>query len=318
MHEPAQESIGTNVATVRAGKFPNFTTMIMKVLIGYNGTRIANDALGDLGRAGLPEDVEVNIVCVAEDKPASTPDSKNEAMLRTENATGRLAERFRFRNVKGEMCSGSPGQEILNRAQSFAPDLIVLGEENSTWDEHEICQQSVSQKILMEARCSVRIARDKRGRDDASPPRIVIGYDGSPGGRLAVEAVLARTWPANTKVRLVVVTDSAVLSSIGRFSPQMTNPQVEAKIATQWANTLAEAPLKRLKDAGLDAILWVESGCPKQVLVDIADSWDADSIFIGPHCLKNSVQQVGLGSVSAGVAASAHCSVEVVRTPAVT
>lgn len=287
----------------------------MKVLIGYNGTRIAIDALGDLERAGLPEDIEVNILCLSGDASGSALDSKNEAMLQTENATDRFAERFRFRNVKAETCSGSPSREILNRAKSFVPDLIVLGEE--TWDEDEIRRRNVSQKILMGAGCSVRIARYKQGRDEASPPRIVIGYDGLPGGRLAVEAVLGRTWPANTKVRLVVVTDSAVLGSIGRFSPQMTNPQVEAKIAGQWAQTLAEAPLKRLSYAGLDAALWVESGCPKQVLVDVADSWDADSIFLGPHCLKNPVQQVTLGSVSAGVAARAACSVEVVRTTAV-
>lgn len=294
----------------QAGKFLNFTWMIMKVLIGYNGTRIPNDALGGLEHAGLPEDVEVSILRVSEDEPESAPDSNNEAMLRTDNATDRLAERFRFRNIKVETCSGSPSREILNRAKSFVPDLIVLGEK--TWDDGEIRQQSVSQEILMEARCSVRIARNKHGRDDASPPRIVIGYDGSPGGLSAVEAVLARTWPANTTVRLVVVTDSSVLSSIGRFSPQMTNP----KIASQWAHTLAEAPLKRLKDSDLDAVLWVESGCPKQVLLEVAESWDADSIFLGPHCLKNPVQQVTLGSVSAGVAARAPCSVEVVRTPA--
>ncbi|MGD9563040.1 MAG: universal stress protein [Pyrinomonadaceae bacterium] len=285
----------------------------MRVLIGYNGTQIANDALGELERAGLPEDAEVNILCVSEDEP----DNKSEAMLRLENAADRLAERSRFRKINAERLSGLPDQEILNRAKSFVPDLIVLREEDPTSDEDEIRQQGLSQKILTEAGCSVRIARNKLGRNDASPPRIVIGYDGSAGGRLAVEAVLTRTWPANTEVRLVVVTDRAVLGSIGRFSPQMTNPQVEAKIATQWANTLAEAPLRKLKDAGLDAVLWVEPGCPKEVLIDVAESWNADSIFLGPHCRNNLAQQVALGSVSAGVAANAHCSVEVVRTSTV-
>jgi len=279
----------------------------MKVLIGYNGTQIAKDALEDMERAGLPNDVEVNILIVSEEESGSASGGRHGAMLLTEHAVNRLAEKYGFRNVKAETCSGSPSREILSRAQFFVPDLIVFGGEHRTSAEGEVRRQGVLQKLLMEAGCSVRIARGKHGRDDASPLRIVIGYDGSPGGRIAVETVLARSWPANTKVRLVVVTDSAVLGSIGRFSPQMSNPRIEAKIASQWANTLAEVPLKRLKDAGLDATLWVESGCPKEVLVEVAESWGADSIFLG-------VQKVTLGSVSAGVAGRAPCSVEVVRT----
>ncbi len=130
---------------------------------------------------------------------------------------------------------------------------------------------------------------------------------------MAVNVVCERQWMPNSQVRLLVVTDSSVLSSIGRFSPQMTDPGVEAKIAGQWANALAKLPLQRLRDAGLDAEFCVESGNPKNIIVKLAEEWNADSIFVGPHCHGNSFERFLLGSVSAAVAARAHCSVEVVR-----
>ena len=282
----------------------------MRILIAYNGSRIAEEALADLEQAGLPEDVEIDVLSVAESWPV--PESEDKAMTRARFATNLLTKRFRFRNVNAQTSSGSPGYEILSRSRSFAPDLIVIGEERTPPADHNLFLRSTSQKVLTEADCSVRIARGYPRRD-SSPPRIIIGYDGSPGARIAVEAVVGRHWPPNAEVRLVVVTDSSVLSSIGRFSPQMTNPRIEAKIAGQWAEALAAVPMQRLKNAGLEATLCVESGSPKNVLIKMAEAWNADTIFVGPHCQGNSYERFLLGSVSASVAACAHCSVEVVR-----
>lgn len=38
----------------------------MKILIAYDGSRYAEAALDDLGRAGLPDDVEAHVISVAE------------------------------------------------------------------------------------------------------------------------------------------------------------------------------------------------------------------------------------------------------------
>jgi nucleotide-binding universal stress UspA family protein len=53
-------------------------------------------------------------------------------------------------------------------------------------------------------------------------------------------------------------------------------------------------------------------GDPKRVLVDEAETWSADCIFVGAKGMSR-VQRVLLGSVSGAVAARANCSVEVVR-----
>jgi nucleotide-binding universal stress UspA family protein len=53
-------------------------------------------------------------------------------------------------------------------------------------------------------------------------------------------------------------------------------------------------------------------GDPKRLVVDEANAWSADCIFVGARGLSR-MQRVLLGSVSGAVAARATCSVEVIR-----
>lgn len=57
----------------------------------------------------------------------------------------------------------------------------------------------------------------------------------------------------------------------------------------------------------------VEAGDPKPVLVHRAEEFGADCIFTGASGFSNRIERFILGSVSAAVAARAHCSVEVSR-----
>jgi nucleotide-binding universal stress UspA family protein len=57
----------------------------------------------------------------------------------------------------------------------------------------------------------------------------------------------------------------------------------------------------------------VDDGPPKQVLVRLAEEFGADCIFTGATGYTSRFERFLLGSVSAAVAARAHCSVEVVR-----
>ena len=109
------------------------------------------------------------------------------------------------------------------------------------------------------------------------------------------------------------VADSSVLGAIGRFTPQMANTEVQAKFASQWAQSLAAASKQNLTRAGISSSIKMMLGQAKDAIIEEAESWHADTIFVGPHRSGNSFERFLLGSVSAAVAARAHCSVEVVR-----
>ncbi len=59
----------------------------------------------------------------------------------------------------------------------------------------------------------------------------------------------------------------------------------------------------------------IRRGNPKEQIIEEAESWGADSIFVGATGMRG-MDRLLLGSVSSAVAARAHCSVEVVRLKA--
>jgi hypothetical protein len=74
----------------------------------------------------------------------------------------------------------------------------------------------------------------------------------------------------------------------------------------------ADAAVEELISSGLTATPVITAGDPKRVLLDEADAWGADCLFIGARG-HNRLARFMLGSVATAVVARAHCSVEVVR-----
>jgi glycine betaine transporter len=68
----------------------------------------------------------------------------------------------------------------------------------------------------------------------------------------------------------------------------------------------------RLSHAGLIVTATVAEGYPDRELIQEAERWNADSIFVGAHRMQ-ALERRLLGSVSETVVRKAHCTVEVVR-----
>ena len=312
----------------------------MKILIAYDGSSCAEAALDDLVRAGLPQAGEFAVMSVAEvwlapenlrrQWEAENPDSdylneinrkhdkqSKETIAEFATLANHAAERLRGMfpgwTVSAEAASGSPAWEVLTKADNFKPDLIVAGSQGRS-AVGRFFLGSISQKILTEAHCSVRVAR---GRVEVDPTsvRIVIGFDGSEGAQAAVEAVVKRRWHEGSEFRLIVATDQAAPSSFDRFVPPTAVKWVEDEMNSEIERMekLAAPALQILKNANCAAMLQTIAGNPKKILVEEATRWNADAIFVGANRFGSRIERFLLGSVSAAVAARAHCTVEVVR-----
>lgn len=288
----------------------------MRILVAYDGSECAHAALNGLRRAGLPEDAQFTVLSVVEHwlpPPASLElleevDATRESGALLQRATIKLSELNPSWEVKTELAVGSPATTIIEKADAWHPDLIVVGAHGRT-ALGKFFFGSVSQKVLHEARCSVLVARGSAA-EPGSPARIVVGIDGSRYAEAAVRAVAERHWPKETEVRLVNATLPVPTMSSTRLLVQ-----IGAWVASENARTKAalDAATTTLGAAGLKTSVVARDEDPKLLLSAEAASWTADCIFVGSHGAA-AIDRFLLGSVSSAVASRARCSVEVVRS----
>jgi nucleotide-binding universal stress UspA family protein len=311
----------------------------MKLLIAYDGSRCADAALDDLTHAGLPSKGEALVMTVAEVwlpppppsayeivEMANEPQgvrglerrymSHSQAVVDADRLAARAAERFRANfpnwNVRHESVWGSPSWELFTKAEEFKADLLLVGSHGrSAFGRFFL--GSISQWLLNETRCSVRVARGKLDEPDF-PVRLVVGIDGSANADLALEQVAARAWPAKSEMRIVVVEQPLHPTLVAEVVAPKRHVVDECnKEDQEYFRRLAAKAAERLRAKGLRAEAVVKTGDPKRVLVQYAEDWRADCIFLGATGLSNRLERFLLGSTAGAVAARAHCSVEIVR-----
>ena len=311
----------------------------MRIFVAYDGSEPADTAIDGLRRAGLPgQGVEALVMSVGEvwlppaidgadeSFPHHVPGLREsrehaegvmqQARETAERGAKRVKQIFPEWRVAAEANNGSPAFEMLNRAEEWRADLIVVGSQGHT-ALSRLVLGSVSQKVLTEASTSVHVGRPHQA-SGASGERIVIGVDGSPGSRAAVRAAGRRNWTPGSELRIVVADDALKGSPIWLLIPPVRDfvEEVRAEERTQSEQMALEAA-KELRDAlnneKITVSSVVETGDPKSVLVKHAEEFGADCIFTGATGFNSRLERLVLGSVSAAVAARAHCSVEVVR-----
>ena len=314
----------------------------MKILIGSDGSECADAALDDLTQAALPPTGEAHILSVAEVWLPRPPPSSyeiieearnanspaelqrdfakhcaaaREALGLAEHARDRVQAKFpNWRVSVGSSC-GSPAWELVAKADEWKPDLIVVGSHGRSALGRFVLG-SVSQRVLTEALCSVRIARG-RLEEPGSPVRIIVGTDGSPASDEALRAVAARKWPPQSEIKVITVDDPLAPEFLGKVIPPLGKMLEEDREEERvWLEKISKQSLDILRGAGIKVTCVLREGDPKQELCKAAQEWNADCIFVGSAGFSNRFERFVLGSISAAVAARAHCSVEVVRKSA--
>ena len=305
----------------------------MKILIGYDGSECADAALADLQRAGLGDNAEVSVMTVAD---VFVPPPINEEVDNTfplyvpqgirrahERAQHRLAQArdlakqvgeqirsiFPAWKISSEAEADSPAWALIRKADNWKPNLIVMGARGHSVFGGRLILGSVSQRVLYEARCSVRIARASENNLD-KPVRLLIGVDNSADSNAAVEAVCNRHWPKGAEVGLLAVVDTVMPLTSDPAEPKW----IEVADESNWRQVreIFEPAAQRIRSAGLHAEVLIRRGNPVDEILQEATTWGADCIFVGARGTRG-IDRLLLGSVSSAVSSRAHCSVEVVR-----
>jgi nucleotide-binding universal stress UspA family protein len=308
----------------------------MKVLIAYDGSECAQAAVEDLKRAGLPKTTDALVLSVADvllppvdaeiddTLPMHVPESVRrahergqrkleKAELLAKEASEEIKKHSPEWQVRFEALADSPAWAIIRTAEQWKSDLIIVGAQGHSVLGGRLILGSVSQRVLYESRGSVRIARSKQQGGD-SPLRLLIGVDNSPYSNAVVESMGRREWPKGSEVRLLAVVDTVMAVAPDPLQPQVMK-WIEVGDEEHWdqVREIFQPLADKLRTAGLDAAVKVRRGNPANELLDEAESWGADCIFLGAKGTRG-IDRLLLGSVSAAVSARAHCSVEVVRT----
>lgn len=311
----------------------------MRILVGYDGSIPADGALYDLGAAGLPEKAEALVLTAVAPwmpfGPGGDPaaegwgvepshgreysrQARAEGQATAERGARFLRGRFPRWDVKAAAVLDDAAHAILERAESWKADLLVMG----TPDRSVLgrfLRGSVTQKVLHHAPCDVRVGRGRLGGRRRAPV-LLLAWDGSAGSERALAALVSREWPRGTEVRVTAVVDHETAKgeaaerelALGLL-PGRNGHGVLRNQALSWIERKTEAACASLAAAGLRAVPSVLAGDPRRALLAEAKEFGAACVFMGSRGL-NPVERFALGSVSGALAAHAPCTVEVVQS----
>ena len=156
----------------------------MRILLAIDGSDHSEAAVDEIARQHFPADSEVRVISVVEPYFPETfsgegmnmslyveieKTARERARAAVEKAAAKLRadEESRQLNVTTEVMSGSPKRVILEEAEAFGADLIVVGSHGYGMVERFLLG-SVSQAVALHARCSVEIVRSPKTQKSES------------------------------------------------------------------------------------------------------------------------------------------------------
>lgn len=294
----------------------------MRVLIATDFSSHAEDALALVAGLKMPAGSAVRIIHVVEPfavftalPPASTIALADDAEREILAELDRKAAVFHHRAlvVQTALVIGRPADMIVDEAQRFHADLVVLGSRGRRMVAAALLG-SVSAEVVDRAPCPVLVARGR------VLTRLVLADDGS--AVAAAGADLVTNMPA---LRALPVTVVSVVDAPFPFTAANSDagPGMYAAIQAYYdalpalretTSRVASDRSTKLVAAGVSATAELREGDAADELIAAAAGSHADGIVIGSHG-RTGMSRLFLGSVARAVLFSAMCSVLIVRAP---
>lgn len=139
----------------------------MKILIGVDDSEFSRAAVASVANRPWPENTQVNVVFVVDNMSdadyARVERNRNQyeiARKAIDNAFETLKKSQTYLRINGEIIEGSAKQALLDEADKWGADLLVVGSHGRR-GLNRFLLGSVSQAVALHAKCSVEIVRSK-------------------------------------------------------------------------------------------------------------------------------------------------------------
>jgi nucleotide-binding universal stress UspA family protein len=295
----------------------------MRVVIAYDGSEGAEQAVTLAGAIQWPVDSNLHVVSVV--KPALTligppaisgayaPSPDIDAQI-TAYQEERLADAVRRlgasgRSVDGAALRGRPASVVLDEAEQFRADLIVVGSRGHG-PIASLVLGSTSAEVVDHSPCPVLVARTP------AIGRVVLATDGSPPAGAAMDLVASWAIFEDVPIQVVSVADVAKPWHTG------VAPTMYAQVAAAYEKDLEEARVEhariaretvaQLTAAGRKAEGTVRTGDAAAEIIAAASAGKADLVVIGSRGQTGLTRMV-LGSVARNVLHGTDSSILVVH-----
>jgi nucleotide-binding universal stress UspA family protein len=287
----------------------------MRILLATDGSEAADTAGRVVGSTRWPVGSTVRVVAVARrlgwsmDQGDTSPDHEPVQRLRQVLDVAERELGGEGRHVEAILLDGRPASAIVDEAETFEADLVVVGSRgHGPWQSRIL--GSVSAEVVDHAPCPVLVVRTE------SLEPMVFGDDGSEHARRA-EALLSR-WPhapgtAVTVLSVVPTTATGwALAPGDAYTASLAGRAEDLEQARADLLAQAEATAGRLRASGLDAHAEIREGDPAGEIVAAVQGHRAGLVVLGTRG-HGGIARLLLGSVARNVLLHAPCSVLITR-----
>ncbi len=289
----------------------------MKILLACDGSDHSDAAISETLRSPWPDSTTFQILSVV-DTSFSPPPTVQRMLSEAQKVVDSAVEKFKERlpattNVIGTVTQGNPKSEILQCAERWPADMLIVGSRGLRGLK-KLMMGAVSHSLVVAASCSVRVVRSHTPANEEET-RVFLALDDSPFSDHVVERIGSRPWKEGT----IIMCATAVPTLVEYMNEAQDTHEIQA-LETFRNKQVADAKvhLKEVCDR-LSAKLpqatvsyEILQGDPREVVVDGAKHWNADLIVSGCKG-KGWVDRVLIGSVSEAIAERSECSVEVIK-----
>lgn len=252
--------------------------------------------------------------------PHASPEDQKRVADGLEIACQALEAELNHCEMQFEIATGDPRVAILETALDFGAELIFVGTRKLSQGLGGIklmLAGSVSQSIMMHAHCPVIVLKSHADDVDEELQKgfqsVLVPVDGSIYAKATLKWITALDWGQNTRFKLITAVSTFVE---GLTQEKHLGHAVDSQLpnlTTMAMSELEELAIPLITKFGADRVTTqVQDGDPREIILDVAESWKADLIIVSTHG-RSGLRRMLLGSVCQAMAAQAPCSVAVVR-----